>query len=97
MIYNNEAKGLRLVPAVIVTQHDLTGFFIPCVYYVSSDHLIYDDNKSISPHSYPASSLVQKDYSLKSFASAAPPTSAGLRYGKSSLPLIHQKCIYLSK
>jgi hypothetical protein len=31
MIYNNEAKGLWLVPAVMVTQHDLTGFFIPCV------------------------------------------------------------------
>jgi hypothetical protein len=58
MIYNNEAKGLWLVPAVMVTQHDLTGFFIPCVYYVFSDHLIYDDNKSISPYSYLAPSLV---------------------------------------
>lgn len=28
MIYNNEAKGLWLVPAVIVAQHDLTGFFM---------------------------------------------------------------------
>jgi hypothetical protein len=33
MIYNNEAKGLWLVPALIVAQHDLAGFL--CMWLAS--------------------------------------------------------------